>query len=644
MKHKKQILLLTGIMLIAGLILYLMSFYIKTYNKSEFTHDHGGLNISNWEYGKDSIISLAGEWEFYWNKFVSNDEIKNKSIKPDIIVSAPKAWDNYEIDGKNLSSFGYATYRLKVTGAKAGQPLSLWMPTFSTAYTLYIDGNEIASNGSISSSKNGFNPEVKPQRAVFTPTSNSFDIIIQVSNFVHARGGMRYTLYLGTEQQIISLEKNIIYIDLFLIGNFFVMAFIYFFIFIFRKSEKSNLYFVLMCIVIAFRTMISGCYSINTIIPFAGYKGMLIIDYLTTFWFPIILLISVNEMFKKRLNKKITFAIFAYAVIMSVIVLIFPIRIFTMIIFIYLFDIIIFFMALYMFFVLLKVLWSGKYEAAIMIVGGIALFFGAMYDMLFQRNYIVGGFLGLSPIGFYIMILCQAVILSRRFALTIKEKEYALIELKNSNERERQAELKFLKSQIRQHFIHNVLNTIISVSRKDIDRSRKLLVEFSSYLRGCFDFNTLEDIVPAENELSFVRSYVILEQSRFGDMLNVEYEIETTDIMLPPLVLQPLVENAIIHGIRSKPDGGNIVIYIKKYSDCYRIGVRDDGVGIDKEKTQNILSGKYSSRGVGINNINQRLLRLYSKGLEIISTTNGTDIYMQIPLNGGQNSDESNNN
>jgi LytS/YehU family sensor histidine kinase len=128
----------------------------------------------------------------------------------------------------------------------------------------------------------------------------------------------------------------------------------------------------------------------------------------------------------------------------------------------------------------------------------------------------------LSNSGIEYMILCtaQCIVIARRY------------------ERAQQMELALLKSQIRPHFVHNALTTIISVSRKDGERARELLKDFSSYLRGFYDYES-DELVPIDQELEFIRAYVALEQARFGDRVQVEYRIEVSDALLPPLILQP---------------------------------------------------------------------------------------------------------
>jgi LytS/YehU family sensor histidine kinase len=185
-------------------------------------------------------------------------------------------------------------------------------------------------------------------------------------------------------------------------------------------------------------------------------------------------------------------------------------------------------------------------------------------------------------------------------------------------------EIAHLKGQIRPHFIHNALTSIISISRTEPDRARELLVDFSSYLRSFYDFER-DELVSFTQELELVSAYVALEQARFGEKLRVEYHIETEDFLLPSLVLQPLVENAFTHGLSEKDNGGTVTVYTRRMKNSrVRVGVRDDGVGFS-EKTAT------TRQGVGIENINRRLSRLYRTSLVyLIPEDGGCEVYFEI--------------
>ena len=132
-----------------------------------------------------------------------------------------------------------------------------------------------------------------------------------------------------------------------------------------------------------------------------------------------------------------------------------------------------------------------------------------------------------------------------------------------------------------------------------------------------------------------MKSYVAIEQARFGDRLAVKYEIDPALLLcqLPPLIIQPLVENAVRHGLMSREDGGQITITVRQEEETMVIAVTDDGAGIAASKLTGLLQGNKAAGGVGLRNINRRLLNFYGNTLRITSQAGqGTTVVMEIPL------------
>ncbi len=194
----------------------------------------------------------------------------------------------------------------------------------------------------------------------------------------------------------------------------------------------------------------------------------------------------------------------------------------------------------------------------------------------------------------------------------------------------------WLQAQIQPHFLFNTLNSIMALSEIDLERMRRLIDEFSQVLRAKFNFHQLNDFVSMEEELSLVKSYVYIQQERYEERLKVHWDMEEDlQIMIPSLTIQPLVENAIEHGVMPLLEGGNITIRIRDLDSHIEVIIEDDGVGIEEEVLEQIKSGELSQDfGIGIKNTNERLKRLFGKGLEINSTPGvGTKVKFIIPLN-----------
>ncbi|HVI40382.1 MAG TPA: ATP-binding protein, partial [Anaerovoracaceae bacterium] len=214
----------------------------------------------------------------------------------------------------------------------------------------------------------------------------------------------------------------------------------------------------------------------------------------------------------------------------------------------------------------------------------------------------------------------------------------SLVRLKKAVNKLITTEMSFLQAQIKPHFIHNALSVISSLSIKDPHKAKALILDLSDYLRGSFDLNNDEGLTTLSKELELVRAYLSIEQARFKERLQVHYHLlEDVDCTLPLLTIQPLVENAIRHGIICRMEGGEIHITASLEPDRVRIEVRDNGVGIESERITKFFELKQDQRGVGMANIHRRLMTHYGEGLHIESLPNqGTVIYFYVPYNSGK--------
>lgn len=199
------------------------------------------------------------------------------------------------------------------------------------------------------------------------------------------------------------------------------------------------------------------------------------------------------------------------------------------------------------------------------------------------------------------------------------------------------AKIKRLEAQINPHFIFNALNTITYFCRTDSDRARELLVSLSTYLRRNLD-DSRQFITLAE-ELDQVTSYLAIAQARSGDSIDYQLDIDSGvgDRLIPPLIVQPLVENAVKHGLAGKEQSGSIRIHARSVGGHLHVEVQDNGVGIP----ESIIAGVFQKSAtlqvesdIGLRNVNQRLERIYgpSARLQILSRLNeGTTITLNLP-------------
>jgi len=219
-------------------------------------------------------------------------------------------------------------------------------------------------------------------------------------------------------------------------------------------------------------------------------------------------------------------------------------------------------------------------------------------------------------------------------AIEIRSRIQALTTIKQTVREQLRLEAAWLQAQIQPHFLFNALNAITALSGIDLDKMRGLLEEFSHFLRSRFRFQDTDGLVPIEEELKMIRSYLYIEQVRFGERLRVVWEIDDhKPLKIPFLSIQPLVENAIRHGIMKRSRGGTVRIRISVHADDVEITVQDDGVGMDEAQLQRLLERRAEHAGVGLINTDLRLKRHFGTGLDIKSTLGeGTEVTFRARL------------
>jgi sensor histidine kinase YesM len=206
-----------------------------------------------------------------------------------------------------------------------------------------------------------------------------------------------------------------------------------------------------------------------------------------------------------------------------------------------------------------------------------------------------------------------------------QDQEKGELALKN-----REMQLSLLKSQINPHFLFNTLNSINMLVGSSKEQARKVITQLSDIFRYALDSHG-DQMVKLIKELDFIDNYIRIQQVRFGNRLQYVKKVDFScmDILIPPMILQPLVENAVKYGIAPKDDGGTIYLTVKRVNQMIFFEVKDDGLGSNAKK---VMDG--SSSGVGIKNTNQRLRSTFGPGagLRIHSNEWGYSVSFFIPI------------
>ena len=253
-------------------------------------------------------------------------------------------------------------------------------------------------------------------------------------------------------------------------------------------------------------------------------------------------------------------------------------------------------------------------------VSCIAMCLAAFLELLNGRmNFVTNG--QIVKTIFLLMFVFQLIRAVRRVAVN----HSASVQAEKLAQELRNSRIILAMSQIRTHFIFNVLNAISGMCKYDPEKADETIVCFARYLRSNIDIMQKDEPISFSKELKHLKDYVALEQVRFGDKIQFLTDIQTPDFPLPPLVLQPLVENSIKHGLLVKEEGGTIWLSTKQEKGKIIITIRDDGAGFDPDAVQ-------TGNSVGISNVRFRLEHMMRGSLEIESIREqGTTVTITIP-------------
>ncbi|MBN2878920.1 MAG: histidine kinase [Clostridia bacterium] len=402
----------------------------------------------------------------------------------------------------------------------------------------------------------------------------------------------------------------------FLIGALSIL-FLYFITFYFtKKSETYNLLLSIGCLASIIRIITYNVLD-NIDSSYSYYRLAVIIIQLTFIWGPCLYVILAKTFFVKIKTWKVVEIFLAVNLIISIFIIFFPEQ---NIYYGFLYDYLIIAYILFATYIFIAALIKKEPYSISFFIANSVFVIGIVHDVLLG-SYIIKSNVGEIFAYSYLFYLYIASVVSA------KKQVYA-------DKKRLESELNFLHAQIQPHFLYNTINTIIAYSRKDPEKARELLIELSTYLRGKFK-NQKEIYTSLKDEIALIKSYLTIEQVRFEDRISVEYDIdEDCNILIPCLILQPIVENAVKHGLAPKKDGGHLKISIKKAQNTVVAKIIDDGVGMDSDKLNNIFVD--GNDGIGLSNTNERLKQHY--GTEIVVKSEkgiGSEFTVTIPLKRG---------
>lgn len=625
------------IILILLLITIMVSSLGMIYSMGSGIVDNGKADLSKVEFTQKEVMALDGNWEFYWDQLLTPEDFTYGNLpKVDSFMKVPGSWNDKEAGTKVYDSHGVATYRLLLKYPYTLKDPALKIQRVVSAYKLYANGKLIASVGKVSKKASDYKLEYKQLIIELPKDKQEIDLIIQVANLDYARGGFRESPVFGSKQVLEHKKIVLLAIQLLFIGSVFIFGIYYLLVFLLQRKNKTALAFSILCFMVAWRSSVWGETPLRIFFPNMPFEIGIYTTYITGYNLMPIIILLVLSIYPLSYKKKSLGLILLPNLVFEALLL-------TPIGFMASFNnyhfLLMLLQMIYILSILIKEVLRKSDNAIIMLIAIQVFVFSILADVLNNKGI---GSITLSYMflyGNFAVIIAMSYVQAKQQANTQKKLmlySENLLEADRLKDKIMETEMSFLQAQIKPHFLYNALNAIANVCEKDGKNAGKLIIDLAIYLRGSLEFNNLDKKVTIEKELEFVHRYFNIEQARFGGKIQLIMESEIPlDFQIPVLILQPLVENAVRHGISKKLGGGTVYVRMKQTVEGINIEIEDNGVGIHKEKLEMLLSKERLDQGVGLINIHHRLLRLYGRGINISSEFGcGTCVKLVIPERG----------
>ncbi|MFZ5629013.1 MAG: adenylate/guanylate cyclase domain-containing protein [Spirochaetota bacterium] len=384
---------------------------------------NGVLDLTEWNFDKDGIVKLDGEWTFYWQKFYNFEDFrKAPQLQPNALSVLPGVWNQIELNGAKIGGAGYATYRLRVKlpADQINKIFGFYSLEQSTAYRITANGSPVGGSGKVAANQNEYIPETRSSGSNFYLNSDEIIFVVQITNYSHRDGGVWHSFVLGNSEDVLKLISAKKHREIILMSIILIIALYHLAIYYFRTNEKTPLWFSIFCLLTFARTGVTGEKQLLDFISMP-FRLHLTIEYLTFYLALPVWLHYVYHLFYPRINQRLLQVSYAISLLFAA-TLFLPVHLFTHAIplfqGVFLTGLIIFLG------ILIKLSVQGVPYSGFTLLASLLLAVLSLNDILYTRLIINTGFL--VSYGFIFLIFSQAVILAINFSKSFSTNETLL--------------------------------------------------------------------------------------------------------------------------------------------------------------------------------------------------------------------------
>lgn len=614
--------------------------YNSLYAQENSSIEKGILDLRNWDFSKNEAINLSGEWEFYWQEYLNTNEL-NSSTQKTIYRQFPKLWENDTVNNQVISPIGYATHRLRIVLSSITPELSIAIPEMYNSYFLFINGEFIAASGQVGTSKDNSVPHWQTLTKDLKVTNDTLDIVLQISNFHHSKGGAVKTISLGTKDFLQSVNKRTQAYDLIMASSLFFIGLFFMVLFWFGKHEKQIFFFASFCLFYSYRAVGSDTYTLHYLFPDLPWLTTLRMEYISMYLSSICFVYYSYHLYKAETSIRFVRLCLGVCIALILLSLVTSPIFFTQ--FTTSFSLFILLSFIYLFYTYIKATAYDRTGSRLSLISTVFLFATISHTILAYLG-MVNQVRTLYFIGFQQFFFFQSVILFYRYTLNL---ELA----KRTAEKAAKSRSDFLS--MISHEIRTPLNAVIGLTNYLISDNPKeeheedlQTLKFSAehlhvLINDVLDYSKL-DAGKIEFELRDVNIYELTgniikalegkaKEKGIYLQLSIDKDIPKV-IIVDGLRLSQILTNLIGNAIKFTSKGGvtlSLGIVTQTMSKVsIKFMVEDTGIGIPKEKKQTIFESfsqaststtrEFGGTGLGLS-ITKRILDLQNIKINLFS-------------------------
>lgn len=390
--------------------------------------DKGQIDLSTWNFNKNPIVKLDGDWEIYWDQLLTPETVNN--TPPSGLLKLPCYWEGKDLNGNALPATGSATFRLKVkTKHIPSTSYSLELPKITSSYQLWVNDHLVSSAGVTATSKEKSKSEYKPMVVAIPHMQDNIEILLQISNYDYRHGGFNTSIRIGETDVLVSKQLRGMAYDMLLFGALVIMGLYHLGLYVLRRKDLSPLYFGLFSLLIGIHILTGENYMLSHLFPELSWEAGMKIKFLCICLSVPMILNFLTLLLPYEVTKKSMMFFGSVGLLFCTIVLFTPISIYShLALAIYVW---IFLSCAYIFYCVYHALKMRRLGANLVAVGTIAYVLTVINDILYYNE--LAKFGGMSPYGLLFCVMIHAFYISLVNSNTFHSTEEMSVQLKELN-------------------------------------------------------------------------------------------------------------------------------------------------------------------------------------------------------------------